>query len=440
MTDMGNLRAPSMGAVFSIHDELLGWLRDHALPLWNRHGVDRDRGGYFENLAVAGEDVAAAPPADSGDEVLFEASGSLRRGRVVARQIYVFDLGHRVGWRTELSSPVLHGCDYLFSRLHAGEGVFHTAWLEASNEPGGSFSLYEQAFYLFALARLSASVADTYPVADTAALCLARLRREFGKESGGFEESAPAAAPLKSNPHMHLLEAALEWIDVTEGTLQRPWIDLARELVGLCLTRFMDPRTGALREYFDQQWVPMPGDEGRLVEPGHQFEWAWLLMRWADSVPSTAVERAACLGAAERLLEIGERWGVDPVRGVAINEIWDDMTVKDSAAKLWPQTERLKAWCAKLDRAVTPAAAEYACQRILAAARGMAQYLKRKPYGLWNEVLLADGRFESSPSKASSFYHISCAVEMLRQTVSAQHMSVVYSTEPRLSPFNADTL
>ena len=32
---------------------------------------------------------------------------------------------------------------------------------------------------------------------------------------------------------------------------------------------------------FDADWRPLAGLTGRLVEPGHQFEWAWLLERWS---------------------------------------------------------------------------------------------------------------------------------------------------------------
>jgi mannose/cellobiose epimerase-like protein (N-acyl-D-glucosamine 2-epimerase family) len=413
MTDMGDARVPSIGTVISLHDELLGWLRDQALPLWNQHGVDRRGGGYFENLGF-------------GADRHIEASGSVRRGRVVARQIYVFDLGQQLGWRTDLSSPVTHGCDYLFSRMHAGDGVFHTALDAATSVPNAPFSLYEQAFYLFALSRLSIAHADRYPVAETALRCLERLRREFGRAQGGFEESDPPSLPLKSNPHMHLLEAALAWIDVTDGAARRPWTDLAHELVGLCLTRFMDAQSGALREYFDHDWRPIQDDSGRIVEPGHQFEWAWLLLRWSSYPSLDESERRACVEAAKRLLDIGEKWGVDPVRGVAVNEIWDDLNIKDSAAKLWPQTERVKAWCAMLVAARSVADAEHASQRIAAAADGMAKYIRAESAGLWSEVLFADGTFESSPSKASSFYHVACAIDVLRQTVSAHRTSVLY--------------
>jgi mannose-6-phosphate isomerase len=415
MTEMDESRVSSWGAVVLIRNELLAWLRDCALPVWDRYGVDRRSGGYFENIS------------SPGPEPRFDASGDLRRGRVVARQIYVFDIGRRLGWNSILSNPLEHGGDYLMSRLHAGDGVFHTALDPVTHQPRAPFNLYEHAFYLFALARLAATAADRYPVAETALRCVQRLRADYGRSLGGFEESAPPSLPLKSNPHMHLLEAALEWIDATAGAMQQCWINLARELVGLSLTRFRDASTGAIREYFDFRWRPLPGDDGRILEPGHQFEWAWLLMQWCASPHSTAAERTECTVAARGLVEIGEKWGVDLARGIAINEIWDDMTMKDAGAKLWPQTERVKAWCAMFERAATDEEAASACRKIVIAAQGMAKYLRADAPGLWHEVCSADGTFRLGPSKASSFYHVVCAIDVLRRTTSRRLASVLYS-------------
>lgn len=412
---MAESGALDFGAVTAIQSELSSWFLDHALSFWDEHGVDRQAGGYFETIVLP----------DPHGQVA--ALGDVRRGRVVARQIYVFDVGEQLGWRSRLSSPVEHGCMYLFSRLHRGDGAFHTA-LEASSEgPHSPFSLYEQAFYLFALARLYPRGEERYPIAATAARCLDRLRMSVGKSGGGFEESNPRSLPLKSNPHMHLLEAALAWVEVAEGRQSAPWIALAREIVGLCLTAFRDPATGAVREYFGYEWQPAPGDDGRVVEPGHQFEWAWLLMRWADSPHCTPAERAPCLRAAEQLLQVGER-GVDQVRGIAVNEMWDDMTVKDSAAKLWPQTERVKAWCAMFERARTPAEIDRACRHIAHAARGMAKYFRTDQPGLWHEICPSNGRFLVGPSRASSFYHIVGAIEVLRKTVLDARRREVSST------------
>lgn len=411
---MSDVRVPSMAVVVSIQNQLIRWLCDYALPLWDRVGVDRAFGGYHENLTVR---------ADLG----LEASGDVRRGRVVARQLYVFSIGHRCGWRSQFSSPVDHGCTYLFASLHRGDGEFSTAVDAKTLVATAPFSLYEQAFYLFALAHMTESQAARHPIAATALACLHRLRSGWGRRAaGGFEESTPPSLPLKSNPHMHLLEAALAWIDVSEGELQRPWVELSEELVRLCLTRFVDVDTGVVREYFGYTWEPLPGDLGRLIEPGHQFEWAWLLLQWAARPHCGSQQRGVVIDVAMRLLQVGEAHGVDPARGICINEIWDDMSVKDADAKIWPQTERLKAWCAVLDRASSPAEAEHACQKIVAAAQGLSKYFLVEPRGLWHEVLSADGVFRPGSTKASSLYHVTCAIEVLRLSVGAYQNTMLY--------------
>jgi mannose-6-phosphate isomerase len=413
MTALDESCVPGAAAVLAARAQLLEWLLTHALSLWDRHGVDRRMGGFFESLSTGGPDRSLV------------VAGSVRRGRVVARQTYVFDLGRRLGWRSAFADPADHGCAYLFAHLQAGDGLFHTAVDAQDQQPQASFSLYEQAFCLFALARLDPSSAGRHPIAASAARCLERLRSRYGKRIGGFEESVPHSVPLKSNPHMHLLEAALEWIKAARGAAaQQPWIDLARELVGLCLTRFRDDSSGAVREYFDYSWGFMPGEDGRIVEPGHQFEWAWLLLQWSESPHSTPAERATSIDAARRLVELGERWGVDSGRGVAINEIWDDMTAKDRSAKFWPQTERLKAWCALRGHARNAAEAAHADRQVVAAAQGVAKYLRTDVPGLWFEVCLPDGTLPVQPCKASSFYHVACAIDVLRTTAHATQSRV----------------
>jgi len=395
----------AIDSVISLHDHLVHWLRNDALPLWDSHGVDRGTGGYFEALFF------------NPTTRLLENHGDVRRGRVVARQIFSFDVGRRLGWKSMQPDPVAHGCTFLFSRMRRTDGLFHTAVDVKIDQPRLPFSLYENAFYLFVLARISPTFSRDFPVDETAALCLRQLHRNWGKSNKGFEESNPPTMPLKSNPHMHLLEAALAWIEVVDEPRQQPWGKLAEEIVDLCLAHFTDSQTGAIREYFDSSWRPMPDDTGRIVEPGHQFEWAWLLMRWADLPLCDANRRRACYDAAIRLIEIGERNGVDPTRGVAFNELWDDMTPKDLSAKLWPQTERIKAWCALLERARTPMEADRACRNLAASIRGLLRYFVAEPAGLWQEVLPAEGGFTAEPCKASSFYHIACAIETLGKTV-----------------------
>ncbi len=382
-------------------DQMTSWLVNSAAPLWEAVGIDQRLGGFFEEI-VHGPGVAAP-----------QGAGALRRGRVVARQIYAFEIARRLGWQAHGSDPLEHGAQYLFSRLRGEKGLFLTAVAAESHEGRGSFSLYEHAFYLFALAQIDRR-SSVLGANQMALRCLQSLRREFGRRQGGFEESSPPGATLQSNPHMHLLEAALAWLDVPAAGSE--WEVLARELVLLCLDRFIDPSTGALPELFDSDWRPLSAKASAIIEPGHQFEWAWLLLRWCALPHSTPEERQRCRSAAARLIEIGET-GVDPIRGVAINELGAELTPKDLNAKIWPQTERIKAWCAVLrdGTAVDPPTA--ASGNILKAVQVMSGFFLTDIPGLWHEVLLANGGFLRGPTKASSLYHIVGAIDDLHTTV-----------------------
>ena len=77
---------------------------------------------------------------------------------------------------------------------------------------------------------------------------------------------------------MHLFEAALAWTAVDDAA---EWRAMADRLAALCQQRLIDPATGALREFFGAGWSPADGVAGRIAEPGHQYEWAFLLHRWA---------------------------------------------------------------------------------------------------------------------------------------------------------------
>ena len=214
----------------------------------------------------------------------------------------------------------------------------------------------------------------------------------------GFSSQAADAVPLLANPHMHLLEAALAWMQISEDCI---WRSLADELVDLALTRLIDPQTGAIRERFAADWSQLGPSAGPVVEPGHLFEWAWLLLRWSNSSPPAASR------AAERLIEIGETYGVHA--GVVITALHEDLTVSDGSARLWPQTERLKAAVSLAKR--SPDSPSWSAAASAAAA--LSRFLTTRTPGLWHDWRAADGHFPPARAPASSFYHIVCAIAEL---------------------------
>eukprot|EP01041_Mallomonas_annulata_P028763 gene28763-50644_t len=222
----------------------------------------------------------------------------------------------------------------------------------------------------------------------------------FRHDSGGFREAG--AHPFQANAHMHLLEAALDWEDQGGGA---EWSQLADDVVELALTHFIEADTGALSEHFAADWTTLAGEAG-LYEPGHHFEWAWLLGRWSRSR-----KHPDAYARAGQLYRRGMD-GVDRDRAVAVNSVWDQRQVRDPSAKLWPQTEFLKA-----------ALAFGSDADVLLALRGLKAYLNTPVRGLWQDSVLADGQFATNHAPATSFYHLYLALAELERDAAASHGS-----------------
>ena len=345
------------------------WLRASALPLWWASGADHLAGGYREALNIDGRPVNAP-----------------RRSRVQTRQTYVYATAGLIGWDGPWRQAAWHGMDYFLARYRRPDGQFRTLVADSGESLDETAALYDQAFALMAMATLQRADPGHTDLEGEAGRLLKALQGRR-HPAGGFCETPPHV--FQANAHMHLLEAALAGMDAGGGP---EWRALAGEIVELALTRFIDAQGGFLREFFDADWAPAAGEDGRLVEPGHQFEWAWLMARGARLADEPRAQ-----AAAERLFEAGLQ-GVDAARGVAINALNEDMSVRDAQARLWPQTEWLKA-SAILGRH----------DQTLLAASALRRYLDTPAAGAWRDKMRADGDFTPEPAPASSFYHIMAA-------------------------------
>ena len=372
--------------VVEAHVEFDRWLQEDALPLWWKVGADREVGGFHE---LIGQDGAAlARP---------------RRARVQARQIFVYAAAGRIGWNGPWRQAVRHGLDFFLARYRRPDGLFRTL-VGADGEPADeTTTIYDQAFALFALAAAARVVPEHEKLFAIAGEVLAVMNATRRGPYAGFVEAG--ADPYQCDPHMHLFEASMALEAVGAGDV---WALQADEIAELALARLIDRQGGFVREIYASDWTPAPGAAGQEVEPGHQFEWAWLLERWG-----VARERADARAAARRLYEVGAQHGVDATRHVAVDALLDDFTTADATTRLWPQTERLRAALLLASSAEGEARERYVANA-LDAAQGFAPYLQTPVAGLWRDKLRADGEFVDEPAPASYFYHIMGALLELR--------------------------
>lgn len=349
------------------------WLKTSALPLWWSLGADHVGGGYFEALSPVGKPLEGP-----------------RRSRVQTRQVYTFASAGMLGWKGPWRQAAWHGMDYFLARYRRPDGLFRASVSPHGEPLDETARLYDQAFALLAMATLQKADpghVDLASESDQLFQAIQSLRHPLG----GFREEGDH--PFQANAHMHLFEAAMAGMEAGGGA---HWEALGHEIVDLALSRFIDPEGGFLREFFNPDWTPASGADGRHIEPGHQFEWAWLLSRWEAQQPDPRIKPAVA-----RLFAAGVR-GAHAADGVVCNSLFDDFTPKDASARLWPQTEYLKA-ALELQKD----------EHVLRAASALRLYLDTPAVGAWRDRRLADGAMVEEPCPASSFYHIMAACLML---------------------------
>lgn len=361
------------------------WLFDAALPLWWDAGADRVRGGWFDKLDQAGR------PLDLP-----------KRLRVQARQVFVYAEAGRLGWDGPWREAVAHGLDYMLRAFRREDGLFRASVTPDGRPLVEAPDLYDQAFALFALASGYAMLGRPAALLEEARGLLGRLESLLGHPEYGFEEARPRVLPLRSNPHMHLLEALLAWVQVDGGDAFRT---RAHAIVTLACERLIDPETGGIGEHYDGDWR-FHAAGGHLREPGHQFEWAYLLRLAGNVLGGDHAEASA------RLYRFGDAHGV--IGGRAIFSTDAGGAPVDRSSRLWAQTERLRtALVLGPDMAATgPAAVES-----LGVLRAM---LDTPVPGLWFDRIDEAGVILDEPAPASSFYHIMTGIAPLLEAGEAE--------------------
>jgi mannose-6-phosphate isomerase len=357
--------------------DLTQWLVGSACPLWSRYGIDPGNGGFVE--AIDQDGMPLAWP---------------RRARVHPRQVYAFAHARIVGWQGDAAGIVRRGMDYFMRCYRREDGMFVTLADAEGTVLNQRVLLYDQAFALLGYAAAGLAL-DARAEFEALALELCGAIEIRLNARDGAYHAEEGSTGYEANPHMHLLEAYLAW---AEMGVDSSWVPRVQGMVKLALTRFIRSDSGALAESFGSMWQPSPGVAGRLIEPGHQFEWAWLLLRarrWCA---------APVRDAALRLIAIGCQFGIQ--NGVAVNALYDDFTIADVNARFWPQTERLKALL--LAASVTGESKYWLLAE--SAAQSFLPYLRTRVPGLWFDVQTPSGELIESPAQASTFYHVVGAV------------------------------
>ncbi|MCE2574090.1 AGE family epimerase/isomerase [Komagataeibacter sp. FNDCR2] len=361
------------------------WLHEHAWPYWAKHGVDRVHGGFVEYLDLAGHDGGA----------------SFKRVRAQARQLYCFSQGALYGFPG--AHEISDNC-WQFFNTHARRPT--GGWARCMDRTGviidPTSDAYDLAFVLFAHAwryRLSHDPA----LIESAAEVIATLNTDLKAPGGlGWLADANGFGPRQQNPHMHIMEAALEMFDASGDAR---FAALARQVADLFLGHIIDRETGVLREFFTADWGHLNTAEGDIVEPGHMLEWVWILLR-AHRLLGLDI-----LDDVWRLYAFATHYGTDPRTGLIYDQIRPSGIPLDKDSRLWPQTEALKAHIAMMET--------FGLDTRPQISRNVTNlfryYLDHAPFGTWIDHRRSDGTPKVDRIPSTSLYHLQLAfTELLR--------------------------
>jgi mannose-6-phosphate isomerase len=302
---------PELTALFSA---VQAHFQEVIVPLWQGPGWNAEMALPYEALDAEHQPM---PP-------------QRYRAMACARQLYLFSsLIGRVPGAEARAAALFRS---LQQHFHDAE---HGGWFYSIDPQGAPLDqrkdLYTHAFILFACAHYWDKVREPL-VESVLNAVLAVVAQRFATGDGLYEAcldrdwATLASGPLQ-NPLMHLAEAFLATLSVREDSA------VNHALIELCTAmheRFVDPDQSVLME------KPL-GAVGNWFEPGHQFEWYFLL-------ESSLLLRGSALHAAlERGFALTETLGVDQQHGAVVAMLDLDGQPKDATQRIWAQAEYLRA-------------------------------------------------------------------------------------------------
>lgn len=356
------------------------WLLEETLPLWSTAGVDDHFGGFHEALGFDGRPLAKP-----------------KRMRTMARQVYAFSVAKQRGWGGGADALIDHGIRFMADKGRTERG----GWVRTLN-PDGSVAdpledAYDHACVLLALAHAHRS--GNKEALGLATETFAFLDQHLEDERlTGFLESPDGEGVRRSNPHMHLLEAFLAWHAVTGD---RAYLRRAARIIDLFRSHFFEVDSWTLGEFFDRDWHPAPSEKGQWTEPGHHFEWASLLVDFADKSGQKDL-----VAYGRKLYASAIANGLNRATGLAYGAVSRQGLPLDNISRSWPQTEAIKAAVA-LDGTGGPDLKPEIEARV---GRLFRWHIDPAPQGLWIDQIDERGRSLAKEVPASIFYHLVTAL------------------------------
>lgn len=245
-------------------------LENNILPFWMNKMEDNEEGGFYGQ--ITGE-----------DELKPEAS----KGAILnARILWTFSSAYRLLKKPEYLETATRAKRYLIDRFYDPQygGIY---WeLDYKGNPlDTKKQIYAIGFAIYGLSEYARATGDEEALAYAQQLFDVIEQHSFDSEQNGYVEALTRDwQPIEDmrlsdkdenekktmNTHLHILEPYTN--------LYRVWKDerlerQLRNLIEVFITRILDPQTGHLNLFFEEDWT----NKYHIVSYGHDIEASWLI-------------------------------------------------------------------------------------------------------------------------------------------------------------------
>ncbi|MFN3827942.1 MAG: AGE family epimerase/isomerase [Micavibrio sp.] len=280
-----------------------------------------------------------------------------------------------------------------------------------------TYDLYSLTFVIFGFSHYYRATHDER-ARDYARQTLSFIREKFSMAPlAGYAEALDENLQViprtrRQNPHMHLLEACLF---AEETWCEDSYAQTSDELVKLFIDYFYIPERQQLCEFFTDDLKPHP-ETGDRVEPGHYFEWVWLLKKHAALRGQPDRHNDLCFS----LLDWANHYGWDRVYGGIFDVLSPTGTVLTDTKRIWPFAEALKANALMIDSAPDRDAIKARMKDMVNVFRN--NYMQER--GFWVEWLNRDLSPATDYMPGTTPYHVYFGIMETRAVIHGRGESV----------------
>ena len=253
-----------------LRNEMHSELENNILPFWMNKMEDNEEGGFYGQ--ITGE-----------DELKPEAS----KGAILnARILWTFSSAYRLLKKPEYLETATRAKRYLIDRFYDPQygGIY---WeLDYKGNPlDTKKQIYAIGFAIYGLSEYARATGDAEALEYAQRLFDVIEQHSFDSEQNGYVEALTRDwQPIEDmrlsdkdenekktmNTHLHILEPYTN--------LYRVWKDeqlerQLRNLIEVFITRILDPQTGHLNLFFEEDWT----NKYRIYSYGHDIEASWLI-------------------------------------------------------------------------------------------------------------------------------------------------------------------